>query len=428
MLFSVIKNITDNTITNRYFSQKLFLIFTLLLFCTVYSGNINVVSNNKTGIIRQTILKASAGDTILIKAGIYIESGILIDKALTLIGEKNAVIDAGGNGNIITVKANHVSISGLEFRKTPVSYINDNAAIKLDSSENCTINNNTFLDNFFSIYLARSSSSSIENNNIQAHFTTESASGNGIHLWYCKNITIKNNTISGQRDGIYFEFVEKSLVQNNHSKNNLRYGLHFMFSNDCNYYQNIFTDNGAGVAVMYTKHVEMNDNRFEYNWGAASYGLLLKEITDSKIENNLFLKNSRGLYSESSNRIQVKHNTFEQNGWAVKIMGNCMDNIFESNNFLANTFDVSTNTRHNFNTFNSNYWDDYSGYDLDHDGVGDVPFRPVNLFSYLVEQNEPVLVLTRSFFIEMLNIAESVLPILTPETLVDSHPVMRRIP
>ena len=108
-------------------------------------------------------------------------------------------------------------------------------------------------------------------------------------------------------------------------------------------------------------------------------------------------------------------------------MGNCLDNEFTQNNFLANTFDVTTNTKHNFNSFDSNYWDAYNGYDLDRDGTGDIPFRPVSLFSYLVEQNEPSLILVRSFFVDMLNVAESIIPSLTPETLLDINPSMRRI-
>ena len=200
-----------------------------------------------------------------------------------------------------------------------------------------------------------------------------------------------------------------------------------MFSNRCSYSQNTLRSNGAGVAVMYTKNVEMVDNRFEYNWGSAAYGLLLKEITDSNIKNNVFLKNSSGLYAESSNRIQITGNTFEQNGWAVKIMGNCLDNNFSKNNFLANTFDVATNAGHNFNFFNDNYWDSYNGYDLDRDGVGDLPYRPVSLFSYLVEQNEPSLLLIRSLFVDMINIAESIIPVLTPKTLMDETPSMWKI-
>lgn len=406
--------------------NKIFFLICFLAYTNSMANGINII-DTKSFSIQQAINQATDGDTLILKAGVYHEAGILISKPIVIIGEKNAIIDGSERGTILTITAKDVLISGLEFRNVPVSYMNDYAAVKLDEAENCIIRNSTFINNFFAIYLAKSSNCTIENNVMTAQFVKESAAGNGIHLWYCKNITLQNNSISGHRDGIYFEFVEESLVQNNLSENNIRYGLHFMFSNRCNYFHNVFKNNGSGVAVMYTKNVEMRNNRFEYNWGSASFGLLLKEITDSIIENNVFLKNSRGLYSESSNRIKVTHNTFEQNGWAVKIMGNCEDNKFESNNFLGNTFDVATNTRQNFNEFISNYWDKYSGYDLDRNGIGDVPYRPVKLFSYLVEQNEPALTLTRSFFVDMLNTAESILPVLTPKTLTDNSPVMRRI-
>lgn len=73
-------------------------------------------------------------------------------------------------------------------------------------------------------------------------------------------------------------------------------------------------------------------------------------------------------------------------------MANSSDNLFTMNNFVSNTFDVSTNSRQNFSTFSSNYWSKYEGYDLDKNGIGDVPYRPVKLYSVLVEKNEPSLI------------------------------------
>ena len=80
--------------------------------------------------------------------------------------------------------------------------------------------------------------------------------------------------------------------------------------------RNVLRRNGAGVAVMYTKRVEMTDNRFEDNWGSAAYGLLLKDITDSEIRGNTFVRNTVALYAEGVNRTTVEGNTFEANGWA----------------------------------------------------------------------------------------------------------------
>src|SRR5690606_21607230 len=165
---------------------------------------------------------------------------------------------------------------------------------------NCVIENNKLLNNFFGIYLAKSENCTIRNNDVESNGKNESASGNGIHLWYCKNITITSNSISGHRDGIYLEFVHDAVIEKNFSENNLRYGLHFMFSDRCVYSSNRFQKNSAGVAVMYSKNVRMNENIFNDNWGPASYGLLLKDISESSIEMNQFKSNTTGIFIEGS--------------------------------------------------------------------------------------------------------------------------------
>jgi nitrous oxidase accessory protein len=106
-------------------------------------------------------------------------------------------------------------------------------------------------------------------------------------------------------------------------------------------------------------------------------------------------------------------------------MANTEDCRFEANTFEANTFDVATNGRQHSSTFAGNWWDTYRGYDLDRDGTGDVPFQPVRLFAYLVERYPPALVVNRSLFVELLDAAERVLPVLAPEALADRAPLMR---
>ncbi|MNT13525.1 Periplasmic copper-binding protein (NosD) [compost metagenome] len=252
-------------------------------------------------------------------------------------------------------------------------------------------------------------------------------SGNGIHLWKCNNVVIENNTIKKHRDGIYFEFVKQSLIKKNKSERNIRYGLHFMFSDDDQYIENSFKDNGSGVAVMYTKRIKMLNNVFENNWGNSSYGLLLKDISDSHIENNIFRKNTSAIYFEGSSRITVVNNDFLQNGWAVRLLANCENDTFEKNNFIGNTFDLTTNGTHNLNTFKQNYWDKYEGYDLNKDKIGDVPYRPVSLYSQILEKMPYAVTLMRSFIVSLLDKAEKAIPSITPETLMDEQPLLKSI-
>jgi nitrous oxidase accessory protein len=238
---------------------------------------------------------------------------------------------------------------------------------------------------------------------------------------------IVGNTISGHRDGIYFEFVTNSVIWRNTSFTNLRYGLHFMFSHNNAYITNIFRENGAGVAVMYSHGVKMFNNFFQENWGDAAYGILLKEITDSYIGGNHFEKNTIGIYMEGASRIDLERNSFLNNGWGLKIQASCMDIVVTKNDFVGNTFDVATNGSLVLNTFNNNYWDKYEGYDLDKNGEGDVPYRPVSLYSMIVEKNPPAMMLFRSFITSLMDKTEKVLPGLTPENLKDEHPMMRQL-
>lgn len=254
----------------------------------------------------------------------------------------------------------------------------------------------------------------------------EQNTGNGIHLWKCDSTLIERNYITGQRDGIYFEFVTNSHIIDNLSEWNIRYGLHFMFSHNDEYRHNTFRDNGAGVAVMYSRQVGMFDNRFEHNWGSAAYGILLKDISDSHIARNAFERNSAGIYLEGASRILIENNIFKENGWAMRVQASCDANTIRRNDFMSNSFDVSTNGSLVLNTFDGNYWDRYEGYDLNHDGTGDVPFRPVSLYAIVVERMPFGLMLMRSFMVYLLDKAEKVAPSLTPgENPTDSAPSMR---
>jgi nitrous oxidase accessory protein len=377
--------------------------------------------------IKNAVAMSLPGDRIIIKKGYYKEFGIIIDKPVEITGEDFPEIDSEGNGEIFFIKSNYVTIKGIKFSNCGFSSMKDFAAVKIENSKYCRIESNKLSDNFFGIYFAGSSVCEVISNEIISNAVSEASSGNGIHLWKCDSMFVSGNYITGHRDGIYFEFVTNSKVTYNHSEKNIRYGLHFMFSNYDDYEHNVFKENGAGVAVMYTRYVKMLNNRFEDNWGANAYGLLLKDISDALIQDNTFSNNTTGLYSEGGTRINIYYNTFSSNGWAAKILGNCADDTVKHNNFTANTFDISTNSSKNLNLFSENYWDKYSGYDLNKDGTGDVPFRPVSMFSIIVEQTPESMFLLRSFVTDLLDAAEKVVPVFIPETLIDEKPKMEMV-
>lgn len=374
--------------------------------------------------IQLAMEKSLPGDTLIFKAGTYASPGIEITKPLVLIGEKGAVLDGQAKDYILKILADSVTISGFELLNSGRSYTRDYAAIYVHRISSFVISNNTIRQSFFGILVEKSKNGQINQNKVLGTATREDQSGNGIHLWDCDSIKIAQNEVSGMRDGIYLEFVDASFVQDNHSHHNVRYGLHFMFSNHDEYRSNTFEKNGAGVAVMFSKWIKMKDNRFIQNWGTASYGLLLKEIYDGEVENNLFDRNTIAVYVDGSSRVTYSNNVFRQNGWAVKVSGGCYANSFVANDFISNSFGISYNSMLNDNVFSGNYWSDYSGYDLDKDGVGDVPYRPVKLFSYIANKTPETIVLMRSLFVDIINFSEKVSPVFTPDALVDHSPSM----
>lgn len=404
---------------------------TFLLFVS-YSGFSKTITICSSGCnyknIQVAVDKAINGDSIFIKSGVHKASNIVIyKKSLFIYGEEGTIIDTEEKGYGFSVEATDIVIKNLVIKNIKLSYTKEYAAILLFNSYDFILENIIVENAFFGFLIQKSKNGLIKNNTISGQGKAEADSGNAIHLWNCENVKIINNDVRRMRDGIYLEFGSNSYIANNYSTENLRYGLHFMFSNNNTYEHNIFANNGAGVAVMFSKKIKMYNNIFKKNWGTASYGILLKEINDAELKHNVFEDNTIGINADGTNRIIFSQNTFKNNGYAIKVVGGCYDNIYSENNFLYNSFDLSYSGNLNGNKFKNNYWSNYTGYDLDKDGIGDIPYRPVKLFSYLVNRTPESIVLLRSLFIDIIDFSEKVSPVFTPENLIDNKPLMKQI-
>lgn len=379
--------------------------------------------------IKSALDSAKNGDRLFIKSGTYQESPIEITKEVILEGELDqkqpvAIIDGQTKDDVLVIKADNVVLRNIKLMNSGQSQVRDLAAIRVVERKNVTIHNCQIENSFFAMMFEKTENAHVIGNHIMGPKNADQNTGNGIHFWTAQNAVIQNNYIQGQRDGIYFEFVKDSLIEGNTSVKNYRYGLHFMFSDRNTYKDNTFESNEAGVAVMYSKKIEMNHNNFFKSIGGAAYGLLLKDIYDSKIHDNTFKDNTVGVYMEGSNRSVLLENTFEKNGIAVKLLANCEDNHFNQNRFLSNAFDMTTNGTANYNHFEKNYWDQYSGFDLNNDGFGDVPYKPLRMSSLLMEKYDLSFLLMKSFLFELADLGEKVFPNITPETFQDNEPQM----
>ena len=143
--------------------------------------------------IQWAVDNASAGDTIIVRDGIYYEH-VNVNKQLTLKSENgsaNCIVDAGGSGSPITLYADGISIEGLTLRNSSWPY----AGIEVYS------NNNSITDNYISnnddgIYLRDSSNNSITDNYISSNYF------DGIDLWYSSNNSIYLNNFIDNSDNV----------------------------------------------------------------------------------------------------------------------------------------------------------------------------------------------------------------------------------
>ncbi|SFV29169.1 nitrous oxide reductase family maturation protein NosD [Thermoflavifilum thermophilum] len=408
--------------------KKIFL-FCFLAILTIKSraGKIQVCASCEVQTIEKALQQAKPYDTILLRGTFRLDSAYTITMPLSIIGQQ-AVLDGQGKTGMWVIHANHVLIRDLILQHTGMSYVEDRAAISISKSNHISIIDVKIIQSFFGIYAYQSKHILIERNFFDGSGSSEFNAANGIHLWYCDSVNLIDNIVQHHRDGIYLEFTHNSEIRNNISSNNIRYGMHFMFSNNDAYIGNTFQSNGAGVAVMYSHHIQMKKNTFSRNHGPNAYGLLLKEIHDSEIKQNYFVENTVGIFMEECTRLNIIGNNIQSNGWAMRITGSSSNNEITQNNFLQNSFDVASLTANvQDNRFYENYWSDYRGYDLNGDNIGDVPFHPMRMFAYVVMRYDISVILLRSLLESLLNIAESVIPIVTPSKLVDLAPLMKPI-
>ena len=337
---------------------------------------------------------------------------------------------------MVRIEANKVTLKGFKVRKSGRDLLKDESGIKVVNSEGVVIRDNNLEDVLIGIYLYSSPGNTIINNSStgRADYTTQETNGNGIHLWKSPNNTIEENQLIKHRDGIYVEFSPGNIIRGNLSRENVRYGLHYMYSDRNTFEGNIFEGNGTGSALMYSRGIILRKNTFKDSLGLNGIGILFKSLSDSIAEENLIADNTVGIFLDEANRNIFTRNNFLRNGWAIDLFSSSTDNTLYANNFSDNNYQVMTDTERSINQFHKdstgNYWSDYqgyNGYDLNGDGIGDIPYKPVKLTSYLVKRYPDLTIFIDSPGFQALAFAERVLPVLNPVNLADPYPLMNPI-
>ena len=379
--------------------------------------------------VREAIARAAVGDTVQIERGTY-PGNLVLDKPLILEGVGKPVIHGDDSGSIVTVLADGCVIRGLILEHSGGMLVQEDAGILLHSNGN-RIEKNELRDVLFGIYFFASSRNTVTNNVIHGRaWLGVGERGSGIHIYNSSENTITGNTISETRDGMYLQYASHSAIRAN-LVSDVRYGLHYMYSDDNTFEDNSFSRNIAGAAIMYSRRITFRRNRFVHNRGVSSFGILFQEAEDCVAEDNVFVDNAVGIFMESLRGTVFRRNLIAANDTALRIFSSATGNTFEANNFIDNLSPVevigkSTDTHWN-GAQAGNYWSEYDGYDLNADGVGDVPFKIQNVFQHLEGDYPRIRVYLYSPASQALAAAEKAFPIFEGSREFDRSPLMKPV-
>jgi nitrous oxidase accessory protein len=373
----------------------------------------------------QTLIDAaSPGDRIAIPPGTY-TGDFVIDKPLTLVGEGRPRLVGSGSGSVVRVRAAGVEIRGFDIDGRGGGDLGrDSSGIHVAARRvriaDCVISNA-----LFGIYLREADGATVERTRVLGIPGKEPGEiGSGIHVWDTHGFTLTENEIVGMRDGMYLQSSTAGVIRGNRARD-LRYGLHYMFSDDNVFEDNTFENDAAGAALMYSRRITFRRNRFVHNRGFASVGLLLKACEDVTAEDNLIADNARGVFLEGSYRNAFRRNVIAMSDQAVVLYDSSHDNRFEGNVFVGNLSPLWLVGRRTDTVFDGNYWSDHDDADLDGDGIADRPYRLSNVFDHLRGNLTAADLMARGVGAAAVGAAERAFPVLDSVPVVDEHPLMR---
>ncbi|HET7225256.1 MAG TPA: nitrous oxide reductase family maturation protein NosD, partial [Candidatus Eisenbacteria bacterium] len=354
---------------------------------------------------------------------------------VTLLGGPGVAIVGRGTGSVVAITAPGVRVAECEVRGSGGDVMQIDAGVRLVNAPGARFAGLVIHDVLYGIAAERSPDLVAERCDLTGRVwgagdadQMEAAFGNGIHLWASPGAVLSGNRVRRFEDAIYLSFADHVVARGNVIEDNGRYGFHTMYCQGTAIDSNVFRRDLAGSAIMFSNHLAVRGNRIEHNRGPRTYGLLLRDCSDGVFEDNQLLDNTVALFLDNSNRNRIAGNLVEDNGWGVLLYSSCAGNVFTGNSFVNDDYPVALDMRRTDNAFDDgrrgNYWSAAASYDLNGDGVGDVPYSPVSAFAFVSKQYPDLTVLSESPAVAALGVAERVIPALQPSEAVDHFPLV----
>jgi nitrous oxidase accessory protein len=380
------------------------------------------------GAAARALAAAAPGDTLVLGAGVH-RGPLVVDRRVVLRGEPGAVLEGGGRGTVLTVRAGGSAILDLEVRGSGRRVLTADAGVRVVEASEVRLERLRLRDVLYGIYGERAPRLAVAACSLQGRVAPldEAGEGNGIHLWFSDDARLAGNRVERFLDGVYLSFAHRARVENGLYRDCGRYGLHTMYCQEGVLEGNTFTRNVAGCAIMFSNALRVEGNDFVRNRGPRTYGLLLRDCSAGAFRGNRLVDNTVAMFLDNSNRNRIEDNLLQDNGWGLLLFSSCAGNVVAGNDFIHNDYPVALDMRRTDNRFDDgrrgNYWSDNTPYDLDGDGVSDAPYSPVSAFAFVSKQYPDLSILARSPAVAALAAAERAFPALRPSEAVDRAPL-----
>lgn len=405
------------------------------------------------------ITAARAGDVIRLQAGEH-SGPVVIDETLTLEGEPGAIILGTGSSSVVTVTAPDVVVRGLEIRGSGMDLEALDAGVFVSQTARGTrVEGNAILGNLYGIQLHGAADSIALGNRIVGLSSGRvNESGNGVSVWNAPGASVIDNDISYGRDGIFVNASKHNVFRGNRFTN-LRFAVHYMYTDDSEVSDNVSLGNVVGYAIMYSSRLRITGNVSD---GDRDHGMLLNYANGSEIIGNIVrgqaqpitrwttagqrsghaipaaaenkiaagdmrLGPEKCVFIYNANNNRFTDNWFEGCAVGVHFTAGSEGNLMAGNAFVNNRNQVKyVGTRYLDWSSNGrgNFWSDNPAFDLDGDGIGDNPYRPNDLIDNVLWTAPQAKVLINSPAVQVIRWAQAQFPALLPGGVVDSHPLM----
>ncbi|MEH6547434.1 MAG: nitrous oxide reductase family maturation protein NosD [Sneathiella sp.] len=376
--------------------------------------------------LTRAITDARDGDTLFISGGIFY-GPLTLSKSLSLIGVNNPTIMGNQTGSVITVTAPNTEIRGLTVTGSGLSLETQDSAIFLEkTATGAVVDDNNISNNLIGIYVSGAKNSLIRDNRITGRQDLRvNERGNGIQIWNAPGTIVEKNSIQFGRDGIFVTTSKRNIFRDNRMQD-LRFAIHYMYTNKSEVTGNYSSRNTVGYALMSSTDLLVEGNISD---GDRDRGLLFN-YTNKIVARRNIVKGGpeKCVFIYNSNKNLFTENLFSDCAIGVHFTAGSERNIMTGNAFINNQAQVKyvgTRWLEWSDGGIGNYWSDHAAFDLDRNGLADSIYRPNDLTDRIIWQFPSAKLLINSPAVQLLKYAQAAFPALHPGGVIDSNPLMQ---